>query len=757
MKLPTDEAPALSARIQFIPRGQILQSAIQPRKDFADADLADLRGSMKTHGFLANFPLLIRPINEVNVVPDDAGTKASVYVRTGEGEWTLFGTAETDEQAAELMLKAHRFEIICGERRWRVAGELGIDLLPSMLRVMTDEQALQIALIENLQRAGLNPMEEAMGYQRLDGMLLAEHPDWNERQRCAEISEKIGRPEQTVRDRLLLCALRGEIAGEAIINGRISAQHGRLLSRLPSRELRDELMRKILSPTFGDGCMSTRQLELLLQDYKRELRAAQFDTKDATLVPLTLDPGTKARQSGGACTDCPFNTKNLDESDSGRGTKFHACLNPACFSLKCEADFERWRTRMESEGKVTLPARENTELWDHTGKRLAHNTRFVELNDKPADTDLKTTVQAEKVGTYKDLIKGREVPVTYVRDDSGKVHEVVARDLAVQASVENKHHVFRDEPKQQTAKPETKVDAAAEGLKRDAEAQKQREEDEQAREEKERIWHARVGALVRSIEARPKPAHGFFKALWVALSPYFEQGICLAAERRGLLSEKFQSWAAKVSEVGESAIAAAFVEIILQEGFWSDGEDENPLLKTLAKAYEVDLKAPTKVARDQLKAERATVEEACEIASAMDWKSEKTEAEQFRWNTANIAENPDRCELQFPKAAKITASISVALTVEGWVFGWFVQGPKFGTSKACTAPSVKYGTRQLAIRTAFLELADYLGKNKAHESAIKRVQDWLNTVLQKQPNGKSPRRTGKAALAELKASKKGGK
>ena len=95
----------------------------QPRKDFDDETLAELADSISQHGILQ--PLLVRPI---------------------------FGGG---------------YQIVAGERRWRAARMAGLTTVPAIIRELDDEQVMEIALIENLQREDLSPLEEAMGYQSL--------------------------------------------------------------------------------------------------------------------------------------------------------------------------------------------------------------------------------------------------------------------------------------------------------------------------------------------------------------------------------------------------------------------------------------------------------------------------------------------------------------------------------------------------------------------------------------------------------------
>src|SRR5438046_7520645 len=109
-------------RVHRINLANIVPSALQPRKDFGREALQELIDSIRQHGIIQ--PLIVR----------QAGT---------------------------------RFELIAGERRWRAAQEIGLASVPAMVRTANDLEVLELSLIENLQRADLNPIEEAQGYARL--------------------------------------------------------------------------------------------------------------------------------------------------------------------------------------------------------------------------------------------------------------------------------------------------------------------------------------------------------------------------------------------------------------------------------------------------------------------------------------------------------------------------------------------------------------------------------------------------------------
>jgi ParB family chromosome partitioning protein len=118
----TSDAAESGERVHQISLGSIVPSTLQPRKDFEREALQELSDSIRQHGIIQ--PLIVRQVGA-------------------------------------------RFELIAGERRWRAAQELGLATVPAIVRTASDLQVLELSLIENLQRADLNPIEEAQGYARL--------------------------------------------------------------------------------------------------------------------------------------------------------------------------------------------------------------------------------------------------------------------------------------------------------------------------------------------------------------------------------------------------------------------------------------------------------------------------------------------------------------------------------------------------------------------------------------------------------------
>ena len=178
----------------------------QPRKDFDDETLAELADSISQHGILQ--PLLVRPI---------------------------FGGG---------------YQIVAGERRWRAARMAGLTTVPAIIRELDDEQVMEIALIENLQREDLSPLEEAMGYQSLmDSYDMTQE----------EVAKIVGKSRSAVANVLRLLKLPEEVQS-LIRSGQVSAGHGRALLSFP-----DDAEKIAVAERVIEEDLSVREVERLAQ------------------------------------------------------------------------------------------------------------------------------------------------------------------------------------------------------------------------------------------------------------------------------------------------------------------------------------------------------------------------------------------------------------------------------------------------------------------------------------------------------------
>lgn len=181
----------------------------QPRKDFDEKALSELADSIREHGVLQ--PLLVRP------------------------------------------LKDGRYQLIAGERRWRASRMAGLTEVPVIVRDLDDQAAMELALIENLQRTDLNIMEEAAGYREL-----------MERYGMTQevVAKRVGKSRPAVANALRMLALP-EATAKLVREGKLTAGHARALLSLPDPAEIDPLAERVLA----EG-LSVRETERLVADRK---------------------------------------------------------------------------------------------------------------------------------------------------------------------------------------------------------------------------------------------------------------------------------------------------------------------------------------------------------------------------------------------------------------------------------------------------------------------------------------------------------
>ncbi|HUA01910.1 MAG TPA: ParB/RepB/Spo0J family partition protein [Candidatus Aquilonibacter sp.] len=167
-----------------------------------------------------------------------------------------------------------RYQLIAGERRWRAAQRAALQRVPVVVRDVPEEIALEMTLVENLQREDLNPMEQARAFQRLtDEFNLTQE----------NVAERTGKDRATIANAVRLLKLESLIQ-ELIEDGKVSAGHGRALLAIADSKERVELARRI-----ARGGMSVRQVERL---------ATRSGKPRSTPTASAVDPNTKAALEG---------------------------------------------------------------------------------------------------------------------------------------------------------------------------------------------------------------------------------------------------------------------------------------------------------------------------------------------------------------------------------------------------------------------------------------------------------------------------
>ena len=211
----------------FLPISQVESCAAQPRKQFDPDALADLADSIRQHGIIQ--PLTVRK------------------------------------------LQSGYYQIIAGERRWRAARMAGLSQVPVVVIEADDRKAMELAMIENLQREDLNPMEEAEGYRTL----MEQYGLTQE-----ETSQRVGKSRSAVANALRLLHLSDEVRA-LVEEGKLSGGHARALVPLTA-----ELQKKAAAVIIKDD-LSVRQTELLVK--KLTADKPQKPVKDAGSVDYAAE------------------------------------------------------------------------------------------------------------------------------------------------------------------------------------------------------------------------------------------------------------------------------------------------------------------------------------------------------------------------------------------------------------------------------------------------------------------------------------
>jgi ParB family chromosome partitioning protein len=219
-----------SEQLREIDVDRILPNSQQPRRSFDEETLNELADSIRAHG-------VIQPII-VQALPDNF------------------------------------YQLIAGERRWRASQRAGLVRIPAVVRDVASESALEIALIENLQRQDLNPMEEALAYEKL----IAEFSFTQE-----EVARRVGKSRVTIANMLRLLRLPPEVQ-EWISENKLTTGHAKALLSLSDLGAIVESARKIIQ-----GNYSVRQAEMLVSRQGKDLEA-----KDRPDKSEGVDPNVKA-------------------------------------------------------------------------------------------------------------------------------------------------------------------------------------------------------------------------------------------------------------------------------------------------------------------------------------------------------------------------------------------------------------------------------------------------------------------------------
>jgi len=196
-----------------LPLGSMVPNRAQPRTHFDEAALAELAESLRQHGMVQ--PIVVRKVGD-------------------------------------------QYEIIAGERRWRAARKAGLAMVPVVVKEVPDDRLLEIALVENIQRQELNPIEEATAYWQ-----LGEHLRLTQEQ----VADRVGKSRPQVANTLRLLRLPAELKAE-VAQGRLSTGHAKVLLGVSDPRLQEQLAHEVVQLQ-----LSVRALEARIQQLQKQTKA----------------------------------------------------------------------------------------------------------------------------------------------------------------------------------------------------------------------------------------------------------------------------------------------------------------------------------------------------------------------------------------------------------------------------------------------------------------------------------------------------
>lgn len=342
--LPT---PGAGPRMLHTAVHSIAPSLTNPRKTFDQAKLQELADSIKASG--VHQPVLLRPLPAHRL-------------------------EDTHREARANKRPAPEFELIAGERRWRASQLAGLAEIPAMVRPMTDTEALEAQVIENLQREDVTELEEAEGYEVLmrTGNLTAD-----------QVGAKIGKSRSYVYARLKVLDLCHK-AREALRDGKIDFSKGLLIARIPDETLQIKALNYCTGKDgyYGPDAPSYRQCaEHVQHNFMLALKDARFTITDASLVP-----------KAGSCKECSKRTGAQPELFPDVKSA-DVCTDPKCFHDKEAAHDKTVVAKAAAAGHTVIAGKEAEELRVGSYEpKLRGYKRLDTAEDSPTDQPLRKII-----------------------------------------------------------------------------------------------------------------------------------------------------------------------------------------------------------------------------------------------------------------------------------------------------------------------------------------------------------------------------
>lgn len=432
-------ATILATGYQTLPLSMLHESATNPRRTFEPRKLVELAESLRNHGLIQ--PITVRPSSD-------------------------------------------GYEIVAGARRFRAAQIAELPELPVRILDLTDQQTLEVQIIENSQRQDVHPYEEAAGYQR-----LLDIPGYD----VAALADKCGKSQSHVYARLTLLQLLPVVA-EAFQQERITASHANLIARLPQGSQAaafEQCWRKEYGQTEPHLLPAKHLSAWITSSVYLALADAPFDREDPALKP-----------EAGACTTCPRRTGYNTTLFSDVADQGDQCLDSPCYHDKTTAHLHREVAARPELVQIVNGYSSTAEQWPNSVRRGTF--REVEAIAANPDAEPATPCPTAKPAI---IVAGRLVGTTFTVcvDNNCPVHNPLAG-----RKLQGQNPSIPAPAPAPTQKPESEKERKARQKEEARKAEEQRLQNEQQEKEREaerakreRVMKTRTSTFNRIVDNAP--------------------------------------------------------------------------------------------------------------------------------------------------------------------------------------------------------------------------------------------------------------
>lgn len=321
------------------------------------------------------------------------------------------------------------WELIAGARRLRASKLAGLKEIPAVVLDCTSEEADEIRLVENSQRADVHPMEEAEAIEKL----VAAEGKRGSADPIDAVGRRLGKPRGHIHRRIRLLKLPDK-ARAALKAGDISLEHASIIVRLATKEMREKAW-KTLEEFSDDGTITVKRFAELVEDMvMRDLSKAQFDTADSKLVPDV-----------GACGPCPKRTGNATDL-FGKVDGPDLCTDGACFQRKLDAAWKKRVAAAETTGESVMSQTQQKQVFRYGNDSPEYGSGYKKVDER---YDKETLRGLKKAGIKPTIARGRE----------GQIIEVYrTKDIEALSPASTRRTISKEEKERNRKDKEKKAD-----------------------------------------------------------------------------------------------------------------------------------------------------------------------------------------------------------------------------------------------------------------------------------------------------------